>query len=103
MRAQLTHDRRGLMLCIGVVQVHITSFLLLCFISISVLPANGETKSSPPLAPVKEVVDDYYGTKIADPYRYMEKIDDPQVQAWLKQQNEYARAMVAHAPERDTI
>jgi hypothetical protein len=32
---------------------------------------------SPPVAPVKPVTDDYYGTKIVDPYRYMENLKDP--------------------------
>ena len=55
---------------------------------------------SPPVAPVKPVTDDYYGTKITDPYRYMEDLKDPEVQAWMKAQNDYTRAVLASIPGR---
>jgi prolyl oligopeptidase len=29
-------------------------------------------------------VDDFFGTKVADPYRWMEDTDDPEVAAWLQ-------------------
>jgi prolyl oligopeptidase len=55
---------------------------------------------SPPVAPVKPVTDDYYGTKIVDSYRYMENLKDPEVQAWMKAQNDYTRAALASLPGR---
>jgi prolyl oligopeptidase len=55
---------------------------------------------SPPVAAVKPVTDDYYGTKIVDPYRYMENLKDPEVQAWIKAQNDYTRAVLAGLPAR---
>ena len=54
----------------------------------------------PPVAPVRNVVDDYFGTKVTDPYRYMENLKDPEVQAWLKAQNNYARSVLAGIPGR---
>jgi prolyl oligopeptidase len=56
--------------------------------------------SSPPAAPVRPVTDDYYGTKVADPYRYMENLKNPEVQGWLKAQNDYTRAVLASLPGR---
>jgi prolyl oligopeptidase len=56
--------------------------------------------ASPPVAPVKPVTDDYYGNKIVDPYRYMENLKDPEVQAWMKAQNDYTRAVLAGLPGR---
>jgi prolyl oligopeptidase len=56
--------------------------------------------SSPPVAPAKPVTDDYYGTKVVDPYRYMENLKNPEVQAWMKGQNDYTRAALASLPGR---
>lgn len=56
--------------------------------------------ASPPVAPVRPVTDDYYGTKVVDPYRYMENLKDPEVQSWMKGQNDYARGQLARIPGR---
>jgi prolyl oligopeptidase len=55
---------------------------------------------SPPVAPVKPATDDYYGTKTVDSYRYMENLKDPEVQAWMKAQNDYTRAALTSLPGR---
>ena len=61
------------------------------------------TPSAPPVAPVRPVTDDYFGTKIVDPYRYMENLKDPEVQAWMKAQNDYTRAQLARIPGREKL
>lgn len=69
-----------------------------------VLPRQ-ETQAAlePPSTPVREVVDDYFGTKVSDPYRWLENSRDPKVIAWLKAQNDYARAILASIPGRDQL
>lgn len=57
----------------------------------------------PPAAPVRPVVDDYFGTKVTDPYRHMENLTDPEVQSWIKAQNDYARAVLARIPGRSKM
>lgn len=57
----------------------------------------------PPVAPVRPVTDDYFGIKIVDPYRYMENLQDPQVQAWIKAQADYAHATLERIPGREQI
>ena len=64
-------------------------------------PNGAATKQ--PVAPVRPVTDDYYGTKIVDNYRYMENMKDPEVQEWFKNQNDYTRAMLASIPGRETV
>jgi len=59
--------------------------------------------SSPPVAPVRPVIEEYFGTKVVDPYRYMENLNDPDVKAWFKGQDEYTRAVLAKIPERPRL
>jgi prolyl oligopeptidase len=50
-----------------------------------------------------DVVDDYFGTKIADPYRWLEDDNSPETAAWVKAQNEVTRAFLDAVPERARI
>jgi prolyl oligopeptidase len=59
--------------------------------------------TSPPVAPARAVTDDYWGTKVLDPYRYMENLTDPEVLAWIKGQNDYTRATLARLPGREQM
>ena len=59
--------------------------------------------AAPPAAPLHPVTDDYFGTKIVDPYRYMEDFKDPQVLAWVKAQNDFTRAALASIPGRAAL
>src|SRR5580700_6766482 len=40
-----------------------------------------------PTARKVDVVDDYFGTRVADPYRWMEDLDDKEVGNWVAAQN----------------
>ena len=57
-------------------------------------------QSKPPVAPVKEIVDTYFGATVADPYRYMEDMKNPEVSAWMKAQADYTRAALDKIPQR---
>jgi prolyl oligopeptidase len=52
---------------------------------------------------VEEVVDDYFGTKVVDPYRWLEDESKPDVQAWVKQQNALTRSYLDAIPERAAL
>jgi prolyl oligopeptidase len=58
---------------------------------------------APPPTPVREVTDDYFGTKVVDPYRWLESQKDPEVMAWMKAQNDRTRAILAGIPGRDQL
>lgn len=57
--------------------------------------------SAPPVAAIRVVTDEYFGVKVADPYRYMEDLKNPEVAAWFKGQNEYTRAVLSRIPGRN--
>jgi prolyl oligopeptidase len=52
-----------------------------------------------------DTADKYHGVKVADPYRWLEADvrESPEVAAWVKQQNEAARAYLDAIPERPQI
>lgn len=56
-----------------------------------------------PAAPRSAVTDTYFGTKVADPYRWMEQIDSPQTQTWLKAEIGVTQQYFAAIPQRGTI
>lgn len=48
-------------------------------------------------------VDDYHGTPVADPYRWLEDVDSPETRAWVQAQNEVTFGYLASIPARDRI
>jgi prolyl oligopeptidase len=57
----------------------------------------------PPVAPVIPVTIDYFGTRVTDNYGYFEDLKNPQVQAWMKGQADYARAVLDSLPGRKAL
>ncbi len=51
----------------------------------------------------ESVVDDYHGTKVADPYRWLEDDNSAQTQAWVDAQNRVTEKVLAAIPERTEI
>ena len=48
-----------------------------------------------------KVVDDYHGTPVADPYRWLEAPQTPERHAWLEAQQRLTSAFLAAIPTRD--
>jgi prolyl oligopeptidase len=48
-------------------------------------------------------VDDYFGTKIADPYRWLEDLDSPETAKWVEAQNRVTFAYLESIPARGRI
>lgn len=68
---------------------------------------NGDGGASSPIkypeTKTVEVVDDYFGTKVADPYRWLENNDSPEVAAWVEAQNKVTFAYLDEIPYRAAV
>lgn len=60
--------------------------LLIQYFSISFL-SNAQTKIEYPMTKKINQVDNYFGTEVSDPYRWLEQTDSPEVKEWVEQQN----------------
>src|SRR6266567_7122968 len=68
----------------------------------SAVPAPAQTLQYP-AARKSDVVDDYHGTRVPDPYRWLEDPDSPESRAWIEAQNRLTAAYLAEIPARGTI
>ena len=76
---------------------------LLFFLTAPSASHASRTADGPPVAPVRPVTDTYYGTPVTDNYRYMENLKDPEVQSWMKAQDDYTRRTIAAIPDRNAL
>ncbi|HQF41308.1 MAG TPA: prolyl oligopeptidase family serine peptidase [Ignavibacteriaceae bacterium] len=50
-----------------------------------------------------DVVDDYFGTKVADPYRWLEDDNSPETAEWVKEENNVTNEYLSKIPFRDKL
>lgn len=50
-----------------------------------------------------DVIDDYHGEKVADPYRWLEDTDDPATAAWVTAQNEITDQVLSRHGQREAV
>ena len=90
-----------------------TLFVLVALMSVTLSAQQGPNKMSvtpaarpgPYIPDAKQVnqVDDFFGTKIADPYRWLEDSDAPDTRAWIDAENKVTFAYLEQIPERPRI
>ena len=79
--------------------------LLLLFIMTMIFTASmsAQTKYNYPQTKKIEQIDNYHGTKVADPYRWLEDDNSAETKAWVEAQNKVTYAYLKQIPERETL
>jgi len=62
--------------------------------------AQSQSLSYPP-APKAEIVDEYFGTRVADPYRWMEELDSQELEQWQAAQMRLTSTCLDKLPLRE--
>jgi prolyl oligopeptidase len=70
---------------------------------VGVARAEDASHFSYPPTPVQAVTDTLHGEAIVDPYRWLEKGDDPKVEAWTDSQNAFTARTLAQWPGRAAL
>ena len=76
---------------------------LLCIAALLANDAPSLTKLDYPKAKRVDQVDDYHGTKVADPYRWLEDTDSPDTLAWVQAENKLTFGYLDQIPYRKAI
>ncbi|HTQ07213.1 MAG TPA: prolyl oligopeptidase family serine peptidase [Polyangiaceae bacterium] len=71
--------------------------------SASTIPPAPAPRFAYPPTRVDDLVETLHGVRVADPYRWLEDGASPEVQAWAKAENAFARAWLDKLPERDAL
>lgn len=70
----------------------VASLMLAGAVTACAPPAPAPSASGHPATRTVDVVGDYHGTEVPDPYRWLESLDSPEVRAWAAAQTSHALA-----------
>ncbi|MCB1280106.1 MAG: hypothetical protein KDB18_01130, partial [Salinibacterium sp.] len=65
---------------------------ILCASTATLLAGDDREPLTYPETRTVDHVDEYFGEKVADPYRWLEDPDAPETRAWVDEQNAVSRA-----------
>src|SRR3989442_9492350 len=70
-----------------------------------ILFGGAASAQTPPYPPARkgDVVDDYHGTRVADPYRWLEDPDSPESRGWIDAENRLTEGYLSQIPERAAL
>src|SRR5688572_23102860 len=79
----------------------LTTCVGLCFVM--EISASSEGPIKYPQTKKVDHFDDYHGTRVADPYRWLENPDSPEGREWIEAQNKITFDYLGKIPARDKI
>ena len=65
--------------------------------------AQDQSELKRPVAPKCDQKDDYFGTTVADPYRWMEVEKTPEIQKWIEEENALTQKVLGQIPFREEL
>jgi prolyl oligopeptidase len=78
--------------------------MLLATVSLSLMLAvEDASRADPPVTPEHDVVENYHGRWVQDPYRWLEQAGAPAVEQWIDAQNAYTDAVMSGFRGHDAI
>jgi prolyl oligopeptidase len=80
-----------------------TAVAALTFLAANVKAQDGKQMFVYPKTEKVEQTDDYHGTRVADPYRWLEDADSPETRAWVQAQNKITFDYLSKIPQREAI
>src|SRR3954454_4631783 len=74
-----------------------------CFFLVFSLGCLATDRINYPKPPSSDQSDDYFGTKVADPFRPLEDLDAPATRKWIEEENKITFDYLERIPERKQI
>jgi prolyl oligopeptidase len=78
-------------------------FIMLLLLTGFIAPAGWSRNPEPPATRREDVVDDYNGVRVPDPYQWLEDQNSPETRKWIEAQDAYSRPILDGLPGRDAI
>jgi prolyl oligopeptidase len=76
-------------------------FLIITLTAFMITGINAQNKPVYPKAKKVDTVDTYFGTKVADPYRWLEDDKSAETAAWVKEENTTTNSYLSNIPFRE--
>ena len=73
------------------------------FVACVLSPSAADSRFNYPKPQKSNQSDNYFGTKVADPYRGLENADSPPTKKWIEAENKLTYDYLATIPEREKI
>jgi prolyl oligopeptidase len=73
------------------------------FLTVPTMKAQDANSKCPPAARTDNVADNYFGTTVIDPYRWLEDQTSPETRAWIEAENQCTESFFSKLPGKEEI